>query len=750
MPEYLSPGVYVEEVDAGPKPIEGVSTSTAGAVGVTARGPTWGKPELVTSFAEFQRKFGGIYDPPDAAVQIKWNDPAEGGHWWRFPLSVQGFFENGGQRLYVKRVFAASATAAGAELEGGLVIKLAKDVAAGSADVSLESLIGIEEGTTIKLVNATTNASGPARTVVSYDSATFKVTLDQPVAVPYKQGKDFVEVMPRQAPKTLGFTARDRGEWASPAAPEDGLFVYVRPMVGATYVVLADPSQGSAVDTTTTSKTASGKKLLEVDSVAGLAAGDHVSIAGQEYTLAAATAGAPSTIELDRNLGAELPTGSLVRKMRKALPAGTQIAVWGGRNLYKGAIVEVDNGEGKEITTVDVVAGDTLTLSNALTTQYHEGHKLRVVEAQVLVEHRMGGEVLLAEAFGNLRLVDDKSPSYLVEHINQRSKLVTVARLAGYSESELGKFPASPTGGWLKFAGGDDDIDNLSPDDFVGEDGGSGKRTGIAALEDIDEISICVAPNMWAGTIHAELISHCEILKDRFAILDPADGLDIEGIRSFREPIDTKYAAIYYPWLNVRSPREKKNVHVAPSAHMAGIYARVDNERGVHKAPANEVVRGIDLKQGFADDVTKREQDMLNPKGINALRYFPGRGYRVWGARTLSSDASWKYINVRRLFIFVEESIDEGTQWAVFEPNDRPLWARIRQTVANFLTSQWRTGALQGKTAEEAFFVRCDESTMTQDDIDNGRLICVIGIAPVKPAEFVIFRIQQKTLELAT
>jgi phage tail sheath protein FI len=141
---------------------------------------------------------------------------------------------------------------------------------------------------------------------------------------------------------------------------------------------------------------------------------------------------------------------------------------------------------------------------------------------------------------------------------------------------------------------------------------------------------------------------------------------------------------------------------------------------------------------------------MLNPKGINALRYFPGRGYRVWGARTLSSDASWKYINVRRLFIFVEESIDEGTQWAVFEPNDRPLWARIRQTVANFLTSQWRTGALQGKTAEEAFFVRCDESTMTQDDIDNGRLICVIGIAPVKPAEFVIFRIQQKTLELAT
>ena len=180
---------------------------------------------------------------------------------------------------------------------------------------------------------------------------------------------------------------------------------------------------------------------------------------------------------------------------------------------------------------------------------------------------------------------------------------------------------------------------------------------------------------------------------------------------------------------------------------MAGIYARVDVERGVHKAPANEVIRGITK---IAQDVTKREQDLLNPKGINALRFFPGRGNRVWGARTVSSDASWKYINVRRLFIFVEESIDEGTQWVVFEPNDEPLWARVRQTITNFLTTVWRSGALEGTKPDEAFFVKCDRTTMTQDDIDNGRLICVIGIAPVKPAEFVIFRIQQKTRESQT
>jgi uncharacterized protein len=177
---------------------------------------------------------------------------------------------------------------------------------------------------------------------------------------------------------------------------------------------------------------------------------------------------------------------------------------------------------------------------------------------------------------------------------------------------------------------------------------------------------------------------------------------------------------------------------------MVGIYARVDVERGVHKAPANEVIRSI---SGLGEDIAKREQDLLNPRNINVLRSFPNRGPLVWGARVVTSDSAWKYINVRRLFIYVEESIDEGTQWVVFEPNDEPLWARVRQSVTNFLTTVWRSGALQGLKPEEAFFVKCDYTTMTQDDIDNGRLICVIGIAPVKPAEFVIFRIQQKTLE---
>jgi hypothetical protein len=179
---------------------------------------------------------------------------------------------------------------------------------------------------------------------------------------------------------------------------------------------------------------------------------------------------------------------------------------------------------------------------------------------------------------------------------------------------------------------------------------------------------------------------------------------------------------------------------IPPGGHIAGIYARSDIERGVHKAPANEIVRGA-VELQFP--LTSGEQDILNPRGVNCLRKFRGRGIRVWGARTTSSDSLWKYVNVRRLFLYIEESIEEGTQWVVFEPNNEKLWARVRQSITAFLTTLWRAGWLMGTKAEEAFFVKCDRSTMTQDDIDNGRLICVIGIAPVKPAEFVIFRIAQ-------
>jgi phage tail sheath protein FI len=980
MPEYLSPGVYVEEIDAGPKPIEGVSTSTAGAAGMTLFGPTTGKPELVTSFNDFVRKFGGFIPDPKDDLYNKWaNNPVDGGRWWQFPLAVKGFFDNGGQRLYVKRVFSGGAKAASADIGKGIVSEIIADAAADTATLKLRHLIGINKGTTLAVCpKADPKTVIGTFTVIKYDSASISVTLDKPLGAAIKANTAFCRIsaelgdpsVPEK--KTLTVEAKDRGECGN------NVYVRVRPMLGSILTLLPDPATGGN-QVRTTVKSATVTWVIQVDDTTGIAntnkikikgfdyevkalnpgtktfevegkppddvvaadestggkvgfkktdgaavakvkggaavddetvqlkefdatkldltAEDVIKIGNDEYMVVSVTknagtnegsvkiapklkagagdgdeikkltarilsAGTRRKIQLakadglkkgdtftfvptgkeftvteepvnntvtfspaipvgkdweSRNVrikgpdplvttdvavtgtfadwtanvesaadfkdeehvvlngeeyvideidvaknalkisshtdaGNPWPSGTVARKLRPAnTPGGTKVNARNAALLYKNAIVELDNGEKKEVSTVKSVAGDTVELNELLTQSYFEGHKMRVVEAEVSVRQEgPNGELLKQEDFVNLQLKDNKDLSFLVTTVKTLSSLLAAPTLgAGFPNDnsklkDFANFPGALTGGWARLADGADSIELLSVDDFVGEDKGKGNRTGIQAFEDIDEISICLVPCIWSPVVHAGLIQHCEALKDRFAILDPKDNLSIEQIREFREPYDTKYAALYYPWVEVRDPLAKRNVEVAPSAHLAGVYARVDVERGVHKAPANEVVRGITK---IAQEVTKREHDMLNPKNINVLRFFPGRGNRVWGARVITSDAAWKYINVRRLFIFVEESIDEGTQWVVFEPNDEPLWARVRATITNFLSSVWRSGALQGAKPDEAFFVKCDRTTMTQDDIDNGRLICVIGIAPVKPAEFVIFRIQQKTLE---
>lgn len=268
------------------------------------------------------------------------------------------------------------------------------------------------------------------------------------------------------------------------------------------------------------------------------------------------------------------------------------------------------------------------------------------------------------------------------------------------------------------------------------------QRNGLKGLAAIDDISIVCAPDEHDVTgLRDELVNHCEDLKYRFAILqsDRADATPTK-IGTLEPDRESKYAALYFPWINVLDPLTGNLKLIPAVGHIAGIYARSDTENGVHKAPANEIVRGANSLQMM---LTKEQQSILNPKGVNAIRFFPGRGILVWGARTISRDMLWKYLNVRRLFIFIERSIDEGSQWLVFEPNNERLWSRVVATITQFLTRVWRDGMLMGKTAEEGFFVKCDRTTMMQDDIDNGRLIVVIGLAPVKPAEFVIFRIAQ-------
>jgi hypothetical protein len=243
--------------------------------------------------------------------------------------------------------------------------------------------------------------------------------------------------------------------------------------------------------------------------------------------------------------------------------------------------------------------------------------------------------------------------------------------------------------------------------------------------------------------VQLAMIAHCELMSDRVAVLDPPPNLKPQQLKDWRENTagyDSKYAALYWPWLRVMDARTGKPILVPPSGHMAGIWARNDDTRGVHKAPANEIVRGvIDLECGL----TRGEHDQLNPVGVNCIRAFRGQGIRVWGARTLSSDPEWRYLNVRRLFNFVEKSILNGTNWVVFEPNDQYLWASVRRTISAFLRRVWRSGALFGQTPEQAFYVKVDEENNPEENRDAGILTVDVGIAPVKPAEFVVFRLAQ-------
>ena len=343
---------------------------------------------------------------------------------------------------------------------------------------------------------------------------------------------------------------------------------------------------------------------------------------------------------------------------------------------------------------------------------------------------------VVAEDFDDIR-TDPAHPDYYDKRINHgNSSLITVAVPDG---------EAPPTKMTAQALAGGKDGGPITVVEFDGIADKIDDRRGLAAL-DLDpyrDVAVVYAPAV-PTPIALAVIGHCERNRFRFAVIDSAkDQADKSGLIP-RNDLETKYGAFYYPWIKTSDPLTGKRIKTPPGGPVCGIYARSDNTRGVWKAPANEgVVGALDLEY----DIDHGTQEILNPRGVNVIRRFPGRGIRVWGARTLSSDTLWKYVNVRRLFIFIESSIFRHTQWVVFEPNDQRLWARVKQSVTLFLRTQWREGALFGEKEEDAFFVSIGPDTMTEDDILNGRLIVEIGIAPVRPAEFVIFRLFQKTQE---
>lgn len=277
---------------------------------------------------------------------------------------------------------------------------------------------------------------------------------------------------------------------------------------------------------------------------------------------------------------------------------------------------------------------------------------------------------------------------------------------------------------------------------IIGKDEGPGKKTGLFAFDGVTDISLVCAPGVHEAAAQDAILSHCERHRFRFAILDCPENLE-KGIDTIPMPRDSMMGAYYFPWVKMYDVEQEQEVFAPPSGGIAGIYGRVDGKRGIHKAPANEIFAGaIGLKYSLTD----AEQELLNPKGVNCIREFVGRGIRVWGARTFSSNPEWRYINVRRLFCMVEQAIQNGTNWVVFEPNTRDLWKKIVRNITAFCLRLWKDGALFGDSPEEAFYVRCDDELNPPESIDAGYVICEIGIAPAKPAEFVVFRISQKSI----
>lgn len=618
MPEYLAPGVFVEEVSFRSKSIEGVATSTTGMAGLTRFGPVYYQdgpdscvPRLITSFTEFERVYGGL-----EKITVGGNE--------RIPYlahAVRSFFENGGKRVYISRVYKRTND---------------MDTKDGLAYLDVDIATGVT-----------------ARWYARWPGAAGNVHIKTEVV----------------RSKNLAYEHDDYGIQAN--SVKAGAVVEI---IDSTTITPSNPipvdNDDLDVNTLCVVKVDEDGRQTFVDQ------------AGSDFSLTT-----DHVIQL-----VELMVTVTVNPER--IEQYTALGAHPNQKRYIGHILQKDDPEDED--------------------------------APVWFDWDPDGSGYTPADF--------------------LPALVMVA-LQGESTNRLQH-------------GHDGDLPG--PDDLAGEaadvDNPAIKATGLEALAEIDDIAIVAMPDtgdmgddVTSRVSAQKLVTHATNMKYRIAIVDPPINSSLNNVRDFRGQFDSKYAALYYPWIRIFDPNERfaqgappKQLSLPASGFVAGIYARNDITRGVHKAPANEVVRGLTK---FEVNINKPRQEVINPEGINALRFFEGRGYRVWGARTMSSDPEWKYVNVRRLFNYIEHSIDKGTQWAVFEPNNNRLWNNIRRTIEDFLLVLWRDGALLGDKPEEAFFVRCDRTTMTQNDLDNGRLICLIGVAPVKPAEFVIFRIGQWTAD---
>ena len=626
MPRYIKPRVFVNKVAFRQRSIESVDTNITGFVGPCRFGPIGGKPLLLTGYADFERIYGGLDQLQFAAQTVSHNYLAQ---------AVRVYFEEGGRKLYVSRIFLPLSGDDG----------IARWQSTGSSPVSTQT----------NAVSLSARYPGAA--------GDFAVTLI------FKRGPSILVT-------DAGSGARFQGSgdreviWAQTIAeaqqspPAAGQFYRVQGQGDAMRLQPAGANEGDTAGPVNAAKLARAEKI----------------------TLTV-TVGASGQFAADQ--------------------------VW-------------------EDVTFDPADSGSLTQIFAA----EPGSARIAQQAPLVFESSTSNGAELADALSQLGNLVDGTPIALC--LGVENELARSVRL----QLSQGNDGQQPTVG-----------------EYKGEVSASGSKSGLSVFEDLQDISLVAAPGSThdytreGGTVAnavpvmRQLIAHCERLRHRFAVLDSVDGQLPADVQQTRGSIDTSHAALYYPWLRISDPVSGTEIDNSPSGHLCGIYARNDIERGVHKAPANVVIQ---LATGLELLLNREQQRLLNPDGINCLRFFPRRGYRVWGARTTSSDPEWRYVNVRRYSIYLERSIETGTQWAVFENNTAQLWNQIRTTIENFLLAEWKRGCIVGSKPEQAFFVRCDRSTMRQSDLAHGRLICDVGVALIKPAEFVIFRIAQKTADAAT
>ena len=822
--EYLAPGVYLEEVSSGNKPIEGASTSTAGVVGVTRRGPV-NSPTLVTSFGEFSRVFGGLLN------HLTFTENRDA-----LPYAMQGFFNNGGQRVYVSRIIGPSAAFSEIDLyaepvassaQTALGIRAVSD--AGSIvvdddnnivdedqlllvdDVRSEYVAVNGDPVTTEDIRLTIGLRTAAASGVSVNVQTLTAGAD--LSADINADMEAGGGLELEAGAIAGLSAGDVIEIADTADTSVTEYVSITADAGAAFDesgLLFDHAAATttmrivgisdATSTTLDADATLGDTVLELTSSSGFSVGDVVQVDGGEIYV---VGGVLSTLTLLASLTASHAGGVIAVKQVPMLRVHARYqGLWG--NSLRARIRDVNLLEtaatdgaaiGDTVVVLDAVfglsAGSYVEFSNA-------GSVLQTL--QVSSVNRASNEVsftstlvvtipaaavavsreydLIIERIENDKVVEAEVFEKLGMHPNHNRygpKIVGSFNRAGEVASDSGEsdlvrlsdLTFDDNGDELadaiadrasalssivsrSLAGGTDDLDNIDDNTYIGVSSDDpGSRTGIQSMENEESLSMVAVPGRADVSLQKALVSHCEKMRYRFAVLETPRDSNMSAAITHRQNFDTTRAAIYHPWLVIPDLFGERGdlLRIAPSGHVMGIYARTDTTRGVWKAPANEVVRGI---LQFETAITKGEQDILNPVNINAFRDFrtANRGLRLWGGRTLSSDPEWKYVNVRRLFLFLEQSIERGMQFAVFEPNTESLWATVKQSIGNFLTGVWRSGGLEGVKEEEAFFVNVGYNvTMTQTDIDNGRLIIEVGVAPVKPAEFVIIRISQKTRE---